>query len=238
MALNTTPTHPQANSYVTLEEADEYIQGTGSMDVWNALNEDQKEAALKIATRHIDSLRFFHERIYTGVGQYRDRQKLQFPRHHSSRNMSGQVSSAGADWIIDVNQVNRNDTPDDFWNGGALVVTEGAGKGKTYKIEDFDMATGKVTVEENFSPAVDATSYFRLIQKVPDEVKYATVEQALYNLNGGGERAKMQAEGVKSYSIGDLSETFGTVGGGATVSISSEARGYLRLYISKIGKLL
>lgn len=43
---------------------------------------------------------------------------------------------------------------------------------------------------------------------VPNAVKYAQCEIALQLAQGTNERAEMQRQGVKSFSIGDLSETY------------------------------
>ena len=40
---------------------------------------------------------------------------------------------------------------------------------------------------------------------IPDSVAYATCEQALFLLKGGSKRQELQQQGVKSYSLGDLS---------------------------------
>lgn len=233
----TIPTHPQADSYLTVTEADDLMENRlGMYDEWNALDDDKKERLLKIATNQIDSLRFFYEAHYPRPADYRDKQALKFPRTNSRR-ATGRATSVSTDYLIDTNRANRSDEPDDFWKGGALVIYEGAGKGKTYEVTAFELSTGKITIDGTFSPAIDTTSYYKVIQKVPQEVKLATLEQALYLLNGGGERAKMQAEGVKSYSIGDLSETFGDGGYGGSLPISTEARGYLSKLISRIGTI-
>jgi hypothetical protein len=98
--------------------------------------------------------------------------------------------------------------------------------------------TGEVTIEQDFSPAPDTTSRVLLIEKVPLKVKYAVFEQALYICNGGGERQKLQSEGVKSYSIGDLSETFAdNMVGSGKIAISNEARGLLKGLYTIIGRL-
>ena len=232
----TTPTHPEADSYVTLLEAEALLTNRSNMEGWNALNNDQKEQLLVMATSHLDTLRFFHDLHYPIAMHYRDKQALKFPRTNSRR-MSGKVRTVGANYFTDTNLANRQDTPDDFFKGGAVIIYEGTGKGKTYDVTAFENATGKITVATDFSPAIDTTSYYVVIQKIPVEVKKATVEQALYILNGGGERAKLQAEGVKSYSIGDLSETFGDNGVGGSLSISQEARGFLSKLISRIGTI-
>lgn len=233
----TTPTHPEANSYLSVTEADELMENRlGMYDEWNALDEDKKDRLLRIATTQIDSLRFHYDLHYPIPADYRDKQALKFPRTNSKR-ATGKADSVSTNYLIDTNRKNRSDEPDDFWKGGALVIYEGAGKGKTYDVTAFELSTGKITIEGTFSPAIDTTSYYKVIQKIPTEVKLATLEQALYLLNGGGERAKMQAEGVKSYSIGDLSETFGDGGYGGSLPISTEARGYLSKLISRIGTI-
>ena len=45
--------------------------------------------------------------------------------------------------------------------------------------------------------------------EVPDEVKYAQVETALSDSDGISDRVKLQREGVKSFSLGKLSESYG-----------------------------
>ncbi len=235
--LNAIPTHPEANSYLTLAEAEDLmLNRTAMIAEWGALSNNQKEKALIISTRQIDTLRFFHELIYRVPQDYRGKQALKFPRTNA-RTFSGKVDSNSTNYFIDADLANRQDLPDDFFNKGAVVIYSGTGKGKTYGVTDFDMATGKVTIDGTFSPAIDSTSWYKLIEAVPVEVKYACLEQALYIANGGGERAKMQAEGVESYSIGDLSESFGGSNtlGGFNLPISPEARGYLSRLITIIG---
>ncbi len=234
--LNAIPTHPEANSYLTLAEANDLMNNRSSMSAeWTALTDDQKEKVLIIATRQIDTLRFFHELIYRTPQDYRNKQALKFPRTNT-REYSGKVDSVSTNYLIDADLANRQDLPDDYYNKGAVIIYSGTGKGKTYGVTDFDMATGKVTIDGTFSPAIDDTSWYRLVEAVPVEVKYACLEQALYIINGGGERAKLQSEGVQSYSIGDLSETFGDGGGGSmNLPLSTEAKGYLSRLISRIG---
>lgn len=238
MTLIITPTHPDANSYATVEEADDYFVGHSNESSWAALTADQKEKALKSATRAINTYRFFSEPVYEYPTDYRDKQALKFPRK-CGRQQSGKPQTIGADYFIDANLANRQDTPDNYWRYGVVVINFGTGKGKTYDVTAFDMATGRITVDGDFSPALDATSTYRLIYRIPIEVKYAAMEQALYISGGGGERARLQAEGVKSYSIGDLSETFGDgQGGGATAYLTPEAKGFLKGFISKIGRII
>lgn len=237
MALETTPTHPLADSYVTVAECDAYLQNRKDIANYSGLTNDQKEALLKLATKHIDTLRFHGERLFETPGYFRAAQILKFPTCHQEQK-SGSIATVNGKKITSPSLQNISTLPDDFFNGGALVIIDGSGKGKTYKVKDFTCETGEVEVEQEFSPAVDTTSRFIITEQVPLKVKYAVIEQALYLANGGGERQKLQSEGVKSYSIGDLSETFAdNMIGSGKIAISNEAKGLLKGLYTIIGRL-
>lgn len=237
MAVTTTPTHPDADSYVTLAEATALLANRSDITEWAALTDDQKEALLKLATLHIDTLRFFHNEVYPVAQDYRREQNLKFPRDNEHM-PSGVVDSATSTTIVDDGLANKRNYPDDYFNGWAVVIKEGTGKGQVVKVTDFDMATGTITTE-TFSTTPDDTSQYRLVPKILDKVKYATVEQAIYLSKGGGDRARMQAEGVTEYKIGDLMEKFGGSSmRSGKVPISNEARGYLTGLVTRLGKLI
>jgi hypothetical protein len=66
---------------------------------------------------------------------------------------------------------------------------------------------------------------------VPDAVKYAQCEIAITLAEGKSTRMDLQQQGVKSYSIGNLSETFGAFG--ATNRIpSAKAAALLKPYLA------
>lgn len=235
--LNSTPSHPDAESYVSLAEAKAYFEDRSGVENWENLDDDKKAAALKIASKHIDSLRFHGCRMFPAPAYYRREQKLQFPREEQYGTKTGGVTSAGAAYIIDTNLANQQTLPDDFFNDGAVVITEGTGKGQTALVSDFEMSTGKITVSANWATTPDTTSRYLVMTRIPDRVKYAVLEQALYILSGGGERQRMQAEGVTSFSLGDLSETY-RQGASNRIPLCPEAKGHLRGLYSVIGRLV
>lgn len=238
VSIIATPTHPDANSYLTVSEADAMINSRPNTQNWADLTADQKAYTLILASSQIDALRFFDQKYYDNAREYRLEQALSFPQRNS-HSAKVKVNSAGENYITSQQLVDRVNMPDDYWIGGALVVTDNTGKGQVMQISDFDMATGKVTVSENFTTQPDTTSYVRLIHKVPDKVKWAVIEQALFISSGGGERSQLQAEGVKSYSIGDLSETYADrPASTGDMPISVQARAYLKGLISRIGKVI
>lgn len=232
------PTHPDANSYLTVAEADAMINNRSNTQNWGDLSADQKAYTLIQASAQIDALRFFDPKYYDNAREYRLEQALSFPQRNS-QSAKVKVHSAGTNFVVCEQLANRVNMPDDFWNGGALVVTDNTGKGQTYQISDFEMATGKVTISENFAIQPDNTSYVRVIFKVPEKVKMAVIEQALFISSGGGERSQLQAEGVKSYNIGDLSETFADrPASTGEMPISVQARAYLKGLVSRIGRII
>jgi hypothetical protein len=66
--------------------------------------------------------------------------------------------------------------------------------------------------------------------EVPTEVKYAQVEIAFAEAQGTSSRVQLQREGVKSFSLGKLSESYGS---GSVFKMSSpEAYDYLAPYLA------
>lgn len=79
------------------------------------------------------------------------------------------------------------------------------------------------------------TNYWIVEESVSQKVKDAQVEEALASVIDGSNanrRAKLQQQGVKSYSLGDLSETFGTTTINTNKLISSVAKELLSYYIA------
>ena len=237
-ALNATPSHPDANSYATLAEAKAYFDNRTGVENWDKMNEDAQAALLQIATKQLDSLRFFGEKMFETARYYRREQNLAFPRK-DAYSLTGKVVSAGANYLIDSGIANRANVPDDFFNNGFVVIMEGTGRGQTARVSDFEMATGKITVSDNWATQPDGTSQYVVSVEIPKKVKYALFEQALYVVNGGGERQRLQAEGVVEYSIGDLRERFKESGINiGKIPVCNEAKGYMRGLWTIGGKIL
>lgn len=238
MSLNITPTHPTAESYVSLAEAETYLDNRVDTTAWDALTDDQKSQLLKIATRQIDSFRFFECKMFDKAKDYRLAQKLEFPRNDHFK-MTAQVSFASTNKVVCSSLAGNHAMPDDFFNGGAVIVINGTGKGQTMLVSDFVMETGEFTLSGNWTTQPDTTSQIIAVAPIDSEIKEATIEQAYFLSKGGSTRSQMQADGVTSYRIGDLSETFSDkLVGSNIVKLSSEAEQLLRGYISVIGELV
>lgn len=68
---------PNANCYVSLDFADEYMHNTGKTG-WDTLSENQKKSYLINATNYID--RTYSRLGWKGMKKYRRKQNLCFPR--------------------------------------------------------------------------------------------------------------------------------------------------------------
>lgn len=78
MALDTTLSGTDANSYATLDEADEYFANhymLAKSSAWSALGDDQKEAALRAAANVLETLPFTDYSVGRAVWN----QRLSFP---------------------------------------------------------------------------------------------------------------------------------------------------------------
>ncbi len=162
MAIIATAGAADANSYVTMEEAEAYLATRFGGAVFAAADESDQEIALIQATRQIDRHRFHGRKNSV-------EQALEFPR--------------------------------------AYPYTE------------------PVTPSE-----------------VPRKVKDACCEQALHlvahkDAGGAGKRQQLQAEGVQSFSVGDLSETFAPGLAGASEALCNDARVLLRGWIDRTGRI-
>jgi len=58
IAINATPGDAAANSYVTLLEANTYLEAHLQASNWSALDDEKKKASLVSATREIDTMQF------------------------------------------------------------------------------------------------------------------------------------------------------------------------------------
>jgi hypothetical protein len=68
--------------------------------------------------------------------------------------------------------------------------------------------------------------------EVPDSVKYAQIEEAVSMVSGTSDRVKLQKEGVTSFSIGNLSESYSSGKSSENYSlVSEEAKELLKVWI-------
>jgi len=116
------------------------------------------------------------------------------------------------------------------WNKYDTTTKEKALITATRQINRLPFSGRKLDLYQNLEfPRTNTALEFT--DGIPDSVAYATCEQALFLLQGGSKRQELQKQGVKSYSLGDLSETFVDNLSEAQKTICPEALSYLRRYL-------
>jgi hypothetical protein len=118
----------------------------------------------------------------------------------------------------------------DIWDNTDTTTKEKALKMATRQIDRLPYAGRKLDLYQNLQFPRNTTE-LPFTDGIPDALTYATCEQALYLLKGGSKRQELQKQGVKSYSLGDLSETFSDNLSEEQKTICPEALFYLRRYM-------
>lgn len=108
MSLIAIPGGPESNSYVTVEEADEYFEKRLNASSWENASKTDKEKALMMATSIIDSLKFVGTKLSTakkGSSLYQNLQWPRVPKIHDEYMLNiphlMYVDSSHSDWVND-----------------------------------------------------------------------------------------------------------------------------------------
>lgn len=238
MAIITTPTAIDADSYATIAEADDYLAAKAKFSTWDAYASTEKARFLKAATRQVDLLRFGSvPMVYTNM-YYRQEQKLKFPLLTGNHFFTN-ATSATSTTITSNNLIDLQYMPDDIWNDGVVIITDGTGRGQTRRISDFVSATGVITVDTAFDTTPDASSQLLLVEDYDDEVVWGTIEQAFFLALRRDDTLRSRVEGLKSRRIDDVSESYSipkTIGYNGVI-YSQECLGYLMRYIDNTGTI-
>lgn len=227
--IDAVPTSPNANSYATVAEATQYFDDRLASSGWTGASTTEKSQILLEATRRIDSFRFFERKYRTNPEQ-----ALEFPRSDSDVKSGAATGTVSTTTLADSGLVGLEQYPDDHFIGWAIEMRSGDNEFEIRTVTDFVRSTGVLTFDAFASTVAEGDSY-RLIEKVPDLVKYALYETALWLVNGAEAEGDVDPN-VKSHSIGKFSETF-VDGHGSEVRLPKKAVAYLRKYISRLGEI-
>jgi len=247
--INCIPTHPAADSYLSLAEANEYFANFYyTANTWAGAADALKELALKQAARVIDRLRFFDD----PVAEY---QKLKHPRGAGVLNPTHDIAGYTAIGVttVTITAVDRSNAktkftvsglksttiPADWYKYFGIKFTAGDKINEYGQIKSYDPTTGAMELITAASKDLVVGDSIQLLPKVAEPIKYAQCEIARSIIEGtyNTGRQKLQAEGVQSFSAGDLSETFA----GAKlidVAMPKEAEDLLAPYVCKTGIII
>jgi len=226
-SLNSTPSDFVAESYISVVEADAYFGNHPKSTDWDDASSADQVKSLQLATLMIDMHRFHH-------GKYRvnPEQPLMFPRGNA-RVAGGTADSGSTTTIVDATLADDPTTaPTNYYKNWAVEVTAGTNLDEIRLVTAYNASTGQLTVETAFTNAIDSTSQFILIEKIPNAVRYACAEIAIWLL-GGGDANK--DPNIKAKKIGDFSVSY-FEGAAGEITLPEKANILLKPYISKIGR--
>lgn len=232
ITLNAKLGDPDANSYVTIEEANSYIRNArGHTDTWDTLSVEGKKRLLIEAAREIDKFNFIGEKYY-------DFQALQFPRDDHDT-LTGDVATPitntsfkNTSFTSDTYGAKRNNT--NYWKYGSIHITAATPLGDTRLISGSNTTTDVVTISEAFTATPTTNTDFIAFEPLDTEIKNAQCEQALFILDSiGNETVTSYGSYAKSVRIGDVTVNFKDGVAGSRSSVSNKSKILLSKWIKR-----
>lgn len=206
MSLNSTLCHPQAESYVSVAEADEFFAKHPEGTIWAAAETETKEAVLRQTSLVLDSSLLFTgenskliwaglvTRIFSSlssllsggfIDNFEQRFRLPDDMHPVE---SGTIASVSGTSIVITALADKTKYVSDFLNHGSLRFADGDEQYNIYRITDFDVATGMITLEEAPTGAAVGDNV-NVIYPLPFKKRMALYEMALEVAKGNWDQS-------------------------------------------------
>lgn len=235
ITLNPNLGDSNANSYVNLREANEYIKNRFyHADQWDNLTFEGRKRVLIQAARDIDSLNYKDEPYY-------DTQTMAFPRSDHPIH-TGTASIANATSLVlrgtNLYSSTYNKIPTNHFKHGTVHIKEGNNANQIRYIQSSTATEtggyGEVTVSSPFNSNVVASDTFLIFEPLDLEIKEAQCEQALYIIeNKYYGYADYQNANIEQVRTGDLSIDFRIMAGRVPSNLCLKARKMLGRYTRK-----
>ena len=235
ITLNANIGDPNANSYVTVSEANTYIRNKyGHNSLWDSLSLEGKKRVLIEATNDIE--------VYNYIGEkYYDTQALEFPRDDHD------VISGDCATPFSINSFsNSNFTSDtygaeksynDYWKYGTVHITVGTPLYDIRSINTSDITTNVITTFTDFSATPTANTDFIAFTPIDKYIKYAQIEQALFILDTKNSTATNKYSGIADKVKMDDVEILFKKGASMNKRVALKAKKMLSRWIEKSIKL-
>ena len=183
LKINSTVASPDANSYLSLSEAN----GMAALDArhadqWASLTDDTKTKLLITATRQIDACWYEYSPIWDHYNQ-----ALQWPRRGFHWSMTCCARMSAVDSII----IGGYSLYIPKHLASVIIVSPGPAYGEVRAITAFDFAAGVLSTEA-FSMSPGKVQII-VLDALPPELVKATLEQALSLINSEGVAEKFQS---------------------------------------------
>lgn len=178
ITLNSKLGDSNANSYVTLTQANEIISNKyGHLNLWDDLTEEGKNRVLIQATRDIDNNNFIKTKYYTN-------QNLQFPRSNHETVIGDCATPFTKASFINSNlfSTTYNTYPQDYWKYGSCHITVGTPAREIGLIKNSSATNGNLTLYSDLTATPNANTDFLVFGPIDKMIQEAQCEQALHIL--------------------------------------------------------
>jgi len=233
--LNANIGDPNANSYVRVNEANDYIRNKyGHSNIWDTLSIEGKKRVLIEAANDIESYNYIGEKYY-------DSQALEFPRDDHEV-VSGDCATpftinsfSNSNFTSDTYGADKSS--DDYWKYGTVHITEGTPLYDIRSIKTSDVTTDVITVFTNFSATPNANTDFIAFEPIDKFIKHAQIEQALFILDTKNSTATNKYGSIADRIKMDDVEIWFKKGSSMSRRISLKSKKLLSRWIEKNLKL-
>lgn len=230
ITLNSKLGDPNANSYVTISEINEYAKNKyGHNNTWDTLSIEGKKRIL------VESANELERYSYKGA-KYYDSQALEFPRDNHS------IITGACATPITINSFKNTSLksttygqyPTNYWKHGSCHITLAT---PLYDIREINLShvtTGSVTTTTDFSSTPTTNTKFIVFTPLHKKIKDAQCEQVMYIINNANIESIQNYKniGVRRLEIGDIRIDM-EKGSTSKVSISPVSRKLLSQWIRK-----
>ena len=230
----------KANSYVSMQEANEYIKSNFyHPDQWDNLTFEGRKRALIQAVKDIDTFNFRDKPFY-------DTQALAFPRsdHETfTGNASANTATTGTMRGLNLYSSTYNVIPDDYFRYGAVHIKAGNNSRQIRYVSSSTASQtggyGEVVLSSPFDSNVVASDQYILFTTIQQDIKDAQCEQAMFIIADEYYKYPDQMHaGIGYIRTGDLGVSFKDTQRGVTDSkVCVKARRLLGRYMRKTMKI-
>lgn len=177
------------------------------------------------------------------------------------QDVTGRCVSAGGNNTLYMELDQQSVYHNDYFVLCEVEIIGGTGAGQRRKVTASDYATGKLTVDSNWTTNPDTTSFFKVYQlgkfprrsdvhyysdsspetyykSIPEAVKRAVAAQVEYMKSMGDDFFRTDKSEKTSERISTYSYTKEGSGGGAAVMIAPKAKLLLREVLNRVGELI
>lgn len=233
ITLNTQLGSPDANSYVTLQEANKSIRNKRShSSTWDSLSIEGKKRILIQACQDINKFNPINEPYYT-------KQALPFPNtRHTTE--TGAVATPLSKITIKNTSLSSdtygsNKSTNNYWRYGTVHIISATPLNDIRNVATSNYLNSVVHLDASLSATPTTNTSFRIFAPLDEDIKQAQIEQSLFILSVGDSSTieSYRNSGVAQVRIGDVDVRFNSGASFYKNTISPIAYKLMSKYINK-----